>query len=221
MTIPDDGSSRDTLPGIRLSEPGASSALPTQTPPAPAAMSVGVDDVLNVLVTSRDSGSICETVLSSASSTQTKPSPIATFPGAVPSGTSATGSPVSGSSAAAPAERLAVSSRVACTIVAPTTVATTISAAAPMPTERRFPNLRLKRRIAAERVADASAVGSSKFTSITLTASSRPLSRSVPRGSKRTPSMRRARETTVSLARISPGAARLHSRAARFSAPPR
>jgi hypothetical protein len=57
-------------------------------------------------------------------------------------------------------------------------------------------------------------------TSITLAGSSRPFNRSTPRSSKRMPSIRRASETTVSLVRISPGAARLQSRAARFRAPP-
>ena len=62
-------------------------------------MSVGVEEVLKVRTTARVSGSISDTVLSSASSTQTPPSPTLTADGAVPSGTLATTSPESGSSA--------------------------------------------------------------------------------------------------------------------------
>ena len=48
---PELGSMRETLYGRRSSPPPVSSALPTHTAPAPTAMSVGVDDVLNVLTT--------------------------------------------------------------------------------------------------------------------------------------------------------------------------
>jgi len=78
-------------------------AFPIQTPPAPTATSVGVADVLNVRASFRVSASICETVRSSASTTHTLPSPTATAEGALPRGTDATTSPVSGSSAIAPA----------------------------------------------------------------------------------------------------------------------
>jgi hypothetical protein len=81
-TTPDAGSIRDTLSG-KSSSPRLD-PLPTQTAPAPAAMSVGRDDVLNTRRTSFVSGSICVTVLSSPSSTQTLPSPTATLDGAVP-----------------------------------------------------------------------------------------------------------------------------------------
>ena len=86
--------------------------LPIQTPPAPTAMSVGVEEVLKVRTTARVSGSISETVLSSASSTQTPPSPTLTEDGAVPSGTFATSSPEAGSSTRTPASWTALSSRV-------------------------------------------------------------------------------------------------------------
>ncbi len=66
--------------------------------PNPTAMSVGVDAVPNVRRTSRVCGSILETVLSSASMTQTEPSPRATFDGVVPSGTRTVTPVVSGSS---------------------------------------------------------------------------------------------------------------------------
>ena len=72
--------------------------LPIQTAPAPAARSVGVEAVLNVLLTPRSPGSIRVTVRSSASSTQTAPSPTAMLEGVVPSGTVVRSLPVSGSS---------------------------------------------------------------------------------------------------------------------------
>ncbi len=97
---PDSGSTRNTLLGMT---PPADVVLPIQTPPAPTAMSVGVEEVLKVRTTARVSGSICDTVLSSASSTQTPPSPTLTADGAVPSGTLATTSPETGSSARTPA----------------------------------------------------------------------------------------------------------------------
>ena len=95
--------------GARRS-PGSSSprtgrsrnAFPIQSAPAPAARSVGVDEVLK-LSRDRVSGSIAEIVLSSASSTQTAPAPTATLEGAAPSGTVARSLPVCGSSASAPA----------------------------------------------------------------------------------------------------------------------
>ena len=65
-------------------------------------MSVGMDDVPKFCLSERVSGSISEIVLSSASTTQTLPSPTATAAGAVPRGTLATSSPEEGSSASAP-----------------------------------------------------------------------------------------------------------------------
>ena len=69
------------------SDVGGPMPFPTHSAPNPTAMSVGVDAVPNVRRTSRVCGSILETVLSSASMTQTEPSPRATFDGVVPSGT--------------------------------------------------------------------------------------------------------------------------------------
>ncbi len=95
-TTADSGANRDTLSG--------SAVLPWRTPfpiqiaPAPTARSVGVEPVPNVRTTARSFGSICETVLSSASSTQTLPSPTAMLVGAVPRGMVARSSPVLGSS---------------------------------------------------------------------------------------------------------------------------
>ena len=107
-TTPDAGSIRDTLSGKSLSpRPGP---LPTQTAPAPAAMSVGRDAVLKTRRTSFVSGSICVTVLSSPSRTQTLPSPTATLDGAVPKEIVSRTAPVSGSSAIAPAVSCAASS---------------------------------------------------------------------------------------------------------------
>ena len=75
--------------------------FPIQIAPAPTARSVGVDAVLKVRRTTRSFGSICETVLSSASRTQTLPSPTAMLVGDVPRGMVARSWPVLGSSAPA------------------------------------------------------------------------------------------------------------------------
>ena len=100
-TTPDAGSIRDTLSGKSLSP--RLGPLPTQTAPAPAAMSVGRDDVPKTRRTSFVSGSIWVTVWSSPSRTQTLPSPTATLDGAVPKEIVSRRSPVSGSSTMAPA----------------------------------------------------------------------------------------------------------------------
>ena len=65
-------------------------------------------------------------------------------------------------------------------------------------------------------------IGSSTgCTRTTGTSSCIPLSRVSPRSWYSIPSIGPARWVVMVLARISPGAARLHSRAARLSAPPR
>ena len=95
-TTADSGPNRDTLSGSAVL--AWRTPFPIQIAPAPAARSVGVEPVLNVRTTARSFGSICETVLSSASSTQTLPSPTAMLVGAVPRGMVARSSPVLGSS---------------------------------------------------------------------------------------------------------------------------
>ena len=100
-TTPDAGSIRDTLAGMSLSP--SVGPLPTQTAPAPAATSVGRDEVPKTRRTRLVSGSICVTVLSSPSSTQMLPSPTATLEGEVPKEISLRMAPVSGSSTIAPA----------------------------------------------------------------------------------------------------------------------
>ena len=84
-------------------DPGGLFPSPTHREPKPTAMSVGVEPVPNVRTTSRVDGSILEIVLSSASITQTDPSPTATFDGVVPSATRPVTRPVAGSSTMATA----------------------------------------------------------------------------------------------------------------------
>ena len=100
-TTPDAGSIRDTLSGKSLSP--RLGPLPTQTAPAPAAMSVGrrrrAEDAPDVVRLGIDLGHR----LSSPSRTQTLPSPTATLDGAVPKEIVSRSAPVSGSSAIAPA----------------------------------------------------------------------------------------------------------------------